>query len=241
MEIPLKKHRLPDTELARIAPLAPDARRKALLKFKNGFPDFSYEPTRRRLPELTNAQPSLLSLGDTEWSKIESGLKRLKNEKEAASNIEVAELLYNFIREEKYIAVMEPFGKLQLGAGVAISYWSDAIFFGPDGPTIFGFDFRRAGGFNDSARRFAFSAQHEHIRQRGDDYATAKLGLVQFPALRNGTRKVRVEFADQVELIPYDELIQMARETYSVWFEILEQREDEARKTGTGGSWWDGD
>lgn len=237
----MKKHRLPDTELARIAPLAPDARRKALVKFKSGFPQFSYEPTRRRLPEITNAQPSLLSLGDTDWSKLEACFKKLKNEEEAASNIEVSKLLYDFIREQKYLAVMETFGKLPLGGGVSISYWADAIFFGPDGPTIFGFDFRRAGGFNEAARRFAFSAQHEHIRQRGDDYATAKLGLLQFPPMRNGARKVRPEFANEMELIPYEELIQMARETYSIWFEILEEREDEARRTGTGGSWWDGD
>jgi hypothetical protein len=60
--------------------------------------------------------------------------------------------------------------------------------------------------------------------------------IVQFDASEDGTRTPRLHFADDMELLGFEALDAMVRETYEIWSEILEERDASARRsTGTRG------
>jgi hypothetical protein len=67
------------------------------------------------------------------------------------------------------------------------------------------------------------------------DFAVARLGVVQLGDAANDHRPVKLSTDEGIELFDFDELDQMVRETYGIWREVSEAREDEVRRRAAGG------
>jgi hypothetical protein len=240
----LKTRRLPETDHANAAVLLPDARRTKLMRLKGGRPPFTYGPTRKHTSCILNAQPPLVAVADTPWSLLEGELKRdcKGNLDGIAANLEVAKLMYDYAREHGYEAEQVNFDGFPLSIGEKLTYWFNAVLI-KDGQLILaGTDFRRSGGYTKAGLKFAFSVMHEQIRaQNPTDFGSAKLGMFRFPQEPKEDRRIHLDIWGEGELFSYDEIIQRSLDTYTTWAEVLEERAEEARKTGTDdGGWWKG-
>src|SRR5690606_13799220 len=94
---------------------------------------------------------------------------------------------------------------------------------------------RRSKKLTADARRFVFSMMHEHIRAVNPDFAEARLGIVQFGDAVGDQRPVKLSTDEGVDLFGFDQLDLMVRETYDIWREVSEAREDEVRRKAAGG------
>jgi len=102
-------------------------------------------------------------------------------------------------------------------------------------PLVIFIDPRRGKRLTAEARRFVFSMMHEHIRVANPDFTAARLGVVQFGDAADDQRPVTLSTDEGVELFGFDQLDQMVRETYDIWREVSEAREDEVRRKAAGG------
>jgi hypothetical protein len=131
------------------------------------------------------------------------------------------------------------FGALPVGHGAAVKFWPDFYCVEEDRPLVLFVDPRRGHGLTRLARRFVFSTMYHHIAARSD-FDEVRFKTVDFPIdVDDGSRKVRLFEITEGELIDLDALNVAIQETYQMWFEILEERERETRRssrdTGTGG------
>lgn len=232
----MKKPRLPDTDLARIAPLPTSEKWRQLRDMRAGFPEISYTPSRRHLPATLNAQGknSLFDdLPDSPRVELIASLRRdCRSAKEFASNEEVTGLLYDWIRGEGFSVVHYDFGRLTLAAGHSVCFWTDAILSDGKQLLVFHPDFRRTtAGYTARGLRFAFSAMHHHIRGRGADFADIDPVIIRFPQPKNCPRRVRlINMPTDLELFSYDELVAMTEETLSIWTQVCSENIEEARR-----------
>jgi hypothetical protein len=97
-------------------------------------------------------------------------------------------------------------------------------------------DPRKSKKLTAEGRRFAFSAMHERIRAADPDFDDVELGIVQFGTdSRDPHLRVPVLYtAGDVKLFDFDTLDAMVQETYAIWSEILDEREADTRRRGTG-------
>lgn len=98
-------------------------------------------------------------------------------------------------------------------------------------------DPRKAKRLTKDGRQFAFSVMHERIRAADPDFLEVELGIVQFEAVMQGDVVVRIPrlyTASDVELLDFDTVDAMVRETYDIWHAVLAEREADARRRGTG-------
>lgn len=99
----MKIRRLPETDLARIAPLSPDDRRRQLEQHKFGHPPFSYNPLRHTVRDVINVAPDLFGPTEpTPWKKVAQLIRRRsRSEDEYRSNIAVAQSLHAYSIAER--------------------------------------------------------------------------------------------------------------------------------------------
>ena len=217
----------------------PDARRRALQQLKAGHAPFSYGPLRKHMPDVMHAQPPLVRTPDVSWEVLKPTIVAdCKTEEEATSNTDAGKLLYDWVRGEGYEVIQEDFDRFPLGIGDYVSYWANAVLVRGDELLLTCHDFRRSGGYTDIGRLFAFSVMHAHIRELRHDLREARLAVLQFEQKPRSSRIIRVSYADGATLLSYDAIIRMAVETYATWREVLEERADAARRTGTDDDWW---
>src|SRR4051812_24762120 len=102
MENRVKIRRLPEIDLARIAPLSSDEKRRQLEQHKAGRPPFSYEPLRNTIYDLINVTPDLFGPAEaTPWPKVAQLIwRRSKSEDEYKSNLAVAQSLHAYASAE---------------------------------------------------------------------------------------------------------------------------------------------
>lgn len=239
----MKTPRLPpDTDLARIAPLSTDEKRWQLLKLKGGFSTWSYEPTRKAVPDLVNASGSLLlSTGDTPISALEERIERAckGNAQGIKSNLEVARLAYSDHRAGPLESFQYSFGRYYVAPGESIAYWSDVYVMQGDKPLIPFYDFRRNNGLTRSGAKFAASIMQLKVIADFEEFADAQLLHVQFPQQHKSARTIRSRVVGRDDLFSYERVSAMIAEVRSIWYEINDERADEARRSGTGdGGWW---
>lgn len=231
-----KPPRLPDTDLARIAPLPTTEKWRQLRAMRAGFPDISYNPSRRHLPATLNAQGKgtlFDHLPDSPRAELIASLRRdCCSADEFASNEEVTGLLYDWIRAGGFSVVQYDFGRLTLAAGHTVCFWTDAILSEGDRLLVLHPDFRRAtAGYTARGLRFAFSAMHHHICGRGADFSDIDPAIIRFPQPKNQPRKVRlISMPTDLELFSYDELVAMTEETLSIWQQVCSENLEEARR-----------
>lgn len=73
----MKTRRLPDLDVARIAPLPRDQKRRQLEDMRLGRPPYSYDPMRRSILDIMNIEAGpLASVPRAPWSIIEAAIRR---------------------------------------------------------------------------------------------------------------------------------------------------------------------
>lgn len=228
---------LPDIDLARIAPQPYDMKRKSLEQMRGGRPPFSYKPVRSCFDDIFNIQPDLDfgSAEATHWSLVEEELtKRCRSEIELIHNKRVARGLHDFATSGRVMGRKHDFFPLAMGVGRKVTFWLPMVLAIDDQPHAIFVEPRRSRGLTAEGRRFAFSMMHERIRAADEDFADVCLAIVRF-ADPDGDRRDAQLFTDEgVDLYSLDELELMVASTYDMWSEVLEERDAETRRRGTG-------
>ena len=234
----MKLRRLPDIDLARIASLAPEQRRKALEKFRYGRPPFSYGPLRGCLLDIFNVHPKLFGpVGPTSWNVIKELLtKRCRTAEETEANLQVAKGLHHYATSLRILGRSQEFFPLGMSAGRKVEYWLPMVLIIDEQPLVPFIDPRRSRGLTKEARRFAFSMMHERIRAADPDFASVRFGIIQFGDVDGDQRTPRIHVDDGIELFRYEAMETMVSETYDLWREVCEERETEMRRKASGES-----
>jgi hypothetical protein len=227
---------LPEIDLARIAPLSRDEKRRALEQMRLGRPPYSYAPVRAAISDVLNVQSDLIGpMPRTPWEKIQSTIcKRSHSDAEERANLRVAKGLFDFVSEKAIVGRRHEIFPLQLGIGTKVIYWQPVVLTIGERAIIPFLDPRRAKRLTTQGRKFVFSMMHERIRAADPDFADVALAVVQF-SLSDGPRAPVVSLDQGVELFTFDELDHMVSETYEMWREVNEERAADARRRGAGG------
>lgn len=231
----MKIRRLPEIDLARITPLPTERKRAELEQFKLGCPTITYKPVRARFADIFNVKPDLFAATDpTAWPVLERLIRaKATSDDERDANLLVAKGLYEFANALR--SRPHNFFSLSLSVGEKVEYWLPMVTALDGAPLVVFIDPRRGKRLTAEAKRFVFSMMHEHIRVANPDFATARLGVVQFGDAVDDQRPVTLSTDVGVELFGFDQLDQMVRETYDIWREVSEAREDEVRRKAAGG------
>ena len=232
---------LHETDLARTALLHKDEKRIQLRRVRDFVPTFSWGPFKRCLPGIFQARKSLLDLPPVAWPDVEVAIRNMcrKHPNWLQGNLQLARLVFDHVIRSEMKAREWSFGPLPVGHGAVVKFWPEFYCVEEDQPLIIFPDPRRGHGLTSVARKFVFSTMYHHIAARSD-FDGARFKIAVFPVNgEDGSRKVKLYPMDENELVELDELTLAIQETYQMWFEILEEREREARRaskgTGTGG------
>lgn len=233
----MKIRRLPEIDLARIAPLATERKRAELERFKLGRPTITYKPVRALFAGIFNVKLDLLTAVDPiAWPVLERLIRaKATSDEERDANLLVAKGLYEFASENVLRSRHQDFFSLSLSVGEKVEYWLPMVTALDGAPLVVFIDPRRGKRLTDEARRFVFSMMNEHIRLANPDFAEARLGILQFGGVVEDQRPVKLWTDAGITLYGFDELDQMVRETYDIWREVSEARESETRRKSAGG------
>ena len=232
----MKTRRLPETDLARIAPLSPEERRRQLEQHKVGRPPFSYDPLRETIHDVINVAPDLFGPAEpTTWATVAELIwRRSKPGDEYKSNLAVAQSLHAYSIAEGVRAREHEIRPLPLSLDMRVEYWWSFVMLIEGRPLIPFFDPRRSHRLTAIGRRFVFSMMHQAIRVADPDLEAIRLGIFQFDTLDDGTRPIRLYTDEGVPLYGFDELDEMIRDTYATWEAVLQDRAADARRSGSG-------
>ncbi|USQ96515.1 hypothetical protein [Caulobacter sp. RL271] len=227
----MTKSRLPETDLARIAPLPTEDKWRLLRNMRAGFSPISYRPARRHLADALRLQKPLpFDIDSPSAAQLLAAVRAdSRSDVEADANIEVIELIMDFRINEKITATAEDFAPLKLAPGYSATYWTNAILRWGDRLLVVNTDFRRGAGYSPLGRRFSISVAHQRIRMMGGDYAELELGLLTFPGRKHQPRSIQLS-VPQVELFSYEELVEMTGETLAIWDQVCEEKAASSRR-----------
>ena len=233
----VKTRRLPEIDLASIAPLPPDQKRRALEALRLGRPPYSYAPVRFSLSNILNLEAGMFEdVGRVPYARIAEAIsKKAKSAAEEAANLRVASGLYAFATNTRLRGRRQDFFPMAIGVGASVVYWHSAVLMVDDRPLVPFFDPRRSKLLTRVGRQFVFSTMHQRIREDSPDFTDVQLGIFQFEKTDEGPRPPRLYTDDGVELFGLDQLEQMVGETYEIWNEVCEGREAETRRRGGAG------
>jgi hypothetical protein len=204
-----------------------------------GGSSWNYEPVRGHAGDLVGAATPLYGpMAPVPWRQIEAQIRnacRYGDEQRAANTL-VAHALYEGVRERKWSAVDFAMGRMLIGSGEYVRYWSDVILADRRSTFIPFFDYRRKiGSAPSQVARVIFSMQQVWIRDRHPDLAHARLAIVRFA--NSPTRTLEVSFHDDRDpLFTFEELSQRVRTVYETWEKVLRKSQPERRRTGTDGT-----
>lgn len=223
---------LPEIDLANIAPLPADQKRKALEGFKEGRPPYSYKPVRQSFPDLLNLEMRLFGPpAPVPFERIAETIRtNSRFSDEAEANIRVAAGLY----AQNWHGRPQDFPAMGTSTGQRLTYWTPAVL-AIDGRPVVPFFNPRRGPLSPHGRRFVFSMMHEQIRAADPDYASAALCICHFSTSKTGERTLHPTYDTGVTLYTFDELQTMVAETYDIWAEVRAGRIEETRRRGSGG------
>ena len=239
----MKTRRLSEIDLAVFVSLTPGHQlEQALRGYNAGGGSWSYDPIRASTPDILEASMPLFGAAmRLDWAKIEEQIARAckRGEEQRSSNVGVGRVLFSAARELKWAAAKFSMGRLPIGFGESVRYWSDIVLADQHGQFIPFFDHRRAHGVADrSARRVIYSMQNIWVRERNPDLASARLAVVRFPCEQD-RRFVQVLFHEEGDLLSYEELNSRVSTVYETWARICREKAEPRRGTGTDGqsSW----
>ena len=232
--------RLSETDLARAMNVPPGPALDAeMRRYNAGGGSWSYQPTRESTADILAARcPLIGEIAAVDWPSLVRQITAACNRGRAQidSNLQVSKILFDMARREDWSAVQEPMGRLSIGFGDSVRYWSDVVLADADGPFIPFFDHRRSGGLtNPHVRRIVFSMQHIGVRERNPDLSKARLAIIRFP-VSGPERGLSVHFHEEGELLPYEELDGRVRSVYATWAKVSEELTAGARRARGGGT-----
>jgi hypothetical protein len=228
---------IPETDLANIAPLSRDRKRRELEKLKLlKYIPYSYKPTRLSILDIFNVEAGPLATGAR--TTVEQLLAQIRafstrGEEEVLANIRVAEGLFNWAKEHGVTGRRHEILPFALGVADRVAYWSPVVIGIGGRPSIPFIDPRRDPKLTAIGKRFVHSVMHERIRVADPDYADVGLAIVQFENSEKGPRRPKVHLEGDT-LFTFDELADMTRETYVIWEEVLGERDEETRRRASG-------
>ena len=226
----MKIRLLPITDLARIATMEPSLRLHALRQVKSGGGSGSYEPTRRKLPDIVNRRVGAFPPKRTSWQQIESDISRLsKSDHEERMNKTAAKAIRRYCDENEVEARELDGFPLSFSIGVKLRCWSPALFLYKDRMATPFFDMRRTYRLTREGRRFMFSVMHIALRENNPDYQNVEHEILHLT--KTSDRNIRVISERGMRLFSYDELETMVRDTYELWHSILEERRDASARS----------
>ena len=234
MKIPL----LPDTDLARIAPLQRDQKRKALEAFRVSHPPYRYVPFRKSMAEILNVQTGFLPATErAAFSHVEQAIRlESRSVEEFEANLRVAQSLYDHAATAGIEGRQLDLYPLSLRSGAKLTFWHSLLIIRNGEPVIPFFDPRRTTTrLTAQARQFVFSTMHERIRVADPDFANVRLAIIQFKAPAKGARVPVFHFDEGVPLLTFEELDQMVQDTYDMWADVYLQRTKTEPKRRSGG------
>ncbi|RZM93216.1 hypothetical protein CWO91_40060 [Bradyrhizobium genosp. SA-3] len=232
---------LPDTDLARIAPLPVDQKRRALEAFRLSHPPYRYVPFRKALPDILNIQTGFLRVTErVPFASIEQTIRaESRSAEELAANLLVAQSLYDHAAAGPIEGRSLELFPLSVGSGTKLVFWHSFLLIRDGQPIIPFFDPRRSTTrLTALARQFVFSTMHERIRAADPDFAEVKFAIWQFTSPSKG--QPRVAFAHEENAIPllsFEQIETMVQETYEMWADIYSRRaktEPRRRASGAG-------
>jgi hypothetical protein len=229
----VKTRPLPDTDLARIAPLPLDQKRNALEALRLGHPPYRYTPVRGSFSDILNLEAGMFDPGRVPFDKIAAEIRKKSwSDDEEEANLRVAEGLYDFVTLHRLRGRRHDFYPFAIGVGASVIYWHSAILLVDGQPFVPFFDPRRSKLLTSLGRRFAFSMMHQRIREGSPDFKDVRFGIFQFEKTEEGPRPPKLYTDYGVALFSLDELERMVAETYELWREVCEGRETETRRRG---------
>jgi hypothetical protein len=210
----------------------------ALRKFRSGRPRHSWAPFRGALKGIFNTRKALLDLPPCVLADVEAAITRAcrANPDWLEPNLELGRLLFQHAATSGFDALEHGFTAVPIGFSATVKFWHDFFQVQDDRPVIPFVDPRRGNGLTRLAKRFVFSAMYHHIGT--GDFADAMFRIYQFPVREQGSSERFIVIHDFVasEIVDLDELNAGIQETYELWFEVLHDREREARmKRAAGG------
>ncbi len=234
MESQVKIRRLPETDLARIAPLTREEKRYELEQVRFFRPPLSYVPFRDRFHDIFNVQFDLLpSVLATSWKKIRSEIvESSKSEEEALANLRVARGLYGYCAKHQLVCRQRNFLPMTLGTGLKVELWHHLIVI-RDGVLVVPFiDPRRSKGLNKLGRQFALSLMSHRIRDTDPDLYEARMGIFRFHPKNEKLYVPKLYTDEDIDIFDANYVDEMIDETYQIWQNVLEDRAEEARRAG---------
>ena len=228
---------IPEIDLANIATIEDRTKKRAALeRLKLGHPPFSYAPMRRCILDILNISPGPLAPGfRAPWETIAGEIvRRCRSDEEIAANLRAAEGLYRYGDRLALTGRQHEFFAMPLGVFAKVSYWSPLIIAIDGKATVPFFDPRRTKKLTERGRQFAFSVMHERIRAADPDFAEVALAIYQFENTNEGMRPPKPHFDDGVPLFGFHDLAEMTRDTYELWRDVLDERDEEVRRRAGG-------
>ncbi len=228
--------RLPEIDLARIAPSPASGREYELRAFSLGHPPLTYKPVRDNIGDLLNLNSELLGPQPvTHWEIIKRIIaKASRDDLEQTCNIAVAKAIYDFAIETRAVSFKKDTARWNVGFGQSVVYWSNLYTVIDGRPHFIFFDQRLSNCLQPIGRRFVFSMMHQRLRVDDPDFSTAELCIMQFRRGDLGQRVMKPYYAQYETLYSRDELNLMIDETYRLWMDICAERERETRSKAVG-------
>lgn len=151
----MKIRRLPEIDLARIAPLATDQKRCALERFKLGHPTLTYKPVRELFSGIFNVQLDMfVAIAPTGWPVLERLIRaKATSDDEFNANLLVAKGLHDFVQAKALRSRSHPFFPLSLSVGEKVEYWLPMVTALDGVPLVIFIDPRRGKKLTAEARR----------------------------------------------------------------------------------------
>ncbi|MEQ9663418.1 MAG: hypothetical protein RLN87_12835 [Parasphingopyxis sp.] len=222
---------LPITDLARATVLPLDEQYYALQQVKSGGGRGSYRPTRQNLPDIVNRHPGMFPAKRAPWRVVRDNvLKKCSSDTERRMNRRAAKAIYDYCQSENVSARELDGYPLSLSIGLKLMCWSPALFVYDDRISVPFFDMRRTYKLTRDANTFMFSVMHHALRVNNPDYRAVKFEILR---LRDSkTRDVFPIMEGSRNLFSYEEIEAMVRVTHTLWLQIIEDRDAEARAAG---------
>jgi hypothetical protein len=235
LESQVKIRRLSEIDLARFVALpAGDVLERALVAYERGGGSWSYDPVRNSTGDILAARMPLLTTAAPSWAQIQTQIARasVRGPIQAKANIEVGKALHDAASRHNWRAAVMQFGRMPLGFGESVAYWSNVVIEENGELIIPFFDHRREHGIsNGEVRRVVFSMQNVWARDRVPDLQDAKLAVVSFPSAKEG-RTFSMRIHAEADLYSYDELNQRVQAVYQTWAKVVHEAGERRRKGG---------
>jgi hypothetical protein len=231
----MKSRRLTETDIVNLAFKSADAKRLRLTSLERPKNIIgSYEPFRNHNGDAVNEQYPLLGRDEPETSleTLEEVIaKACKGNRDLlAMNLPVARSTHHYVSNNGIRAIREDVRRLVLPYGHRYEFGMPLLMVYPNGGIAAVFpDLRRTEPLSSTGRMAAFSMMHHRWRENYPDLHEIDLEVWRYAD--NDTRSIKRIRCAESEIIPYDQMIADARETYEIWHYVIAEASEKRKRT----------